>query len=146
MTSSRRFPLPLLLIGLLAAITLIVVTATGAATITIEWSTASELDTAGFNLQRGETPDGPFTRLNADLIPASPDPLIGGRYTFTDTAVVAGRTYFYQLEDVETNGTVTAQGVLEVTAGGRLEPATLIALAAAGAIMIGISAFLRRKR
>ena len=146
MTSSRRFPLPLLLIGLLAAITLIVVTATGAATITIEWSTASELDTAGFNLQRGETPDGPFTRLNADLIPASPDPLIGGRYTFTDTAVVAGRTYFYQLEDVETNGTVTAQGVLEVTAGGRLDPATLIALAAAGAIMIGISAFLRRKR
>jgi hypothetical protein len=146
MTSSRRFLLPLLLIALLAAVTLIVVTAAGPATVTVEWSTASELDTAGFNLKRGETPDGPFTRINADLIPASPDPLIGGRYTFTDTTVAAGRTYFYQLEEVETSGTTTVQGVVEVKAEGGPEPALLIALAAVGAIMIGIIVFLRRKR
>ena len=146
MTASRRLFLFLLLILLLAAATLIVVTATGTTIITVEWSTASELNTAGFNLNRGETQDGPFTRINADLIPASPDPLIGGSYTFTDTTVVAGRTYFYQLEDVETNGTATVQGVVEVKAGGGLEPAVIITLAAVSAIAIGIIVFLRRTR
>jgi hypothetical protein len=146
MTSSRRWFLPLLLIALLTAVTLIVVTATGTTAVTIEWSTASELDTAGFNLHRGETKDGPFTRINADLIPASPDPLIGGSYLFTDTTVVAGRTYFYQLEDVETNGTVTVQGVVEVKAEGGLAPAVLIALAAVGLAIVGVMTFVTRKR
>jgi hypothetical protein len=145
-TPFRRFLFPLLLIVLLAVFTLIVVTATDAATVTIEWSTASELDTAGFNLNRGETQDGPFTRINADLIPASPDPLIGGSYTFTDTTVVAGRTYFYQLEDVETSGAATAQGVVEVKAEGGLDPAVLVALAAVGLAIVGVMTFVARQR
>jgi hypothetical protein len=146
MTSFRRFLLPLLLLSLLAAVTLMVVTATSAAIVTIEWSTASELNTAGFNLNRGETKDGSFTRINADLIPASPDPLIGGSYIFTDTTVVAGRTYFYQLEDVETNGTATVQGVVEVKAEGSLDPALLVALAAVGLAIVGVMTFVTRKR
>ncbi|HZY41707.1 MAG TPA: Ser-Thr-rich GPI-anchored membrane family protein [Anaerolineae bacterium] len=147
MTSTRQILIPLLLISLLAALVLMVITTTGGtATVTIEWSTASELNTAGFNLYRGETKDGPFTRINADLIPASPDPLIGGSYIFTDTAVVAGRTYYFQLEDVETNGTATVQGVVEVKADGGLDPAVLIALAAVIVIAIGSMVFLRRKR
>ena len=146
MTSTRQFLIPLLLISLLAALVLLVVTATGGSTVTVEWSTASELNTAGFNLYRGETKDGPFTRINTELIPASPDPLIGGSYIFTDTAVVAGRTYYYQLEDVETSGATAVQGVVEVRADGGLDPAILIALAAVIVIMIGIMVFLRRKR
>ena len=35
-----------------------------AATVIVEWTTASELNTAGFNLYRRDSPDGPFTRLN----------------------------------------------------------------------------------
>ena len=150
MTSTRQVLIPLLLVSMLAALVLMVVTATGsafgAATVTVEWSTASELNTAGFNLYRGETPDGPFTRINRELIPASPDPLIGGTYIFTDTAVVAGRTYYYQLEDVETSGTASVQGVVEVTADGGLDPALLIALTAVIVILIGTSVVLQRKR
>jgi hypothetical protein len=123
-----------------------VVTATGSATVTVEWSTASELNTAGFNLYRGDTQDGPFTRINAELIPASPDPLIGGSYVFTDTAVVAGRTYYYQLEDVETSGAATVQGVVEVKADGGLDPALIIALVAVGVVLIGLTVFLRPRR
>jgi hypothetical protein len=134
------------LVSLLAALVLIVVTATGTATVTVEWSTASELNTAGFNLYRGETKDGPFTRINADLIPASPDPLIGGSYVFTDTAVSGGHTYYYQLEDVETSGAATVEGVVEVKAEGGLDPAVLIAVAAFVVIVIGSMVFLRRKR
>lgn len=150
MTSTRQVLIPLLLVALLAAVVLMVVTATGtafgAATVTVEWSTASELNTAGFNLYRGDTQDGPFTRINAELIPASPDPLIGGSYVFTDTAVVAGRTYYYQLEDVETSGAATVQGVVEVKADGGLDPALIIALVAVGVVLIGLTVFLRPRR
>lgn len=150
MTATRQVLIPLLLVSLAAALVLMIVTATGsafgAATVTVEWSTASELNTAGFNLYRGESQDGPFTRINAELIPASPDPLIGGSYIYTDTGVVAGRTYYYQLEDVETSGAATVQGVVEVKADGSLDPALFIALAAVGVVMIGIMVFLRRPR
>ncbi len=146
MTSTRKVLIPLLLILLVAAVALIAITATGGATVTVEWSTASELNTAGFNLYRGDTQDGPFTRINTELIPASPDPLIGGSYVFTDTSVVAGRTYYYQLEDVETSGATTVQGVVEVKADGGLDPALLVALAAVVVIAIGLSVFLPRKR
>lgn len=147
MTATRQVLIPLLLVSLAAAFVLMIVTATGsAATVTVEWSTASELNTAGFNLYRGETPDGPFTRINPELIPASPDPLIGGSYIYTDTGVAAGRTYYYQLEDVETSGAATIQGVVQVRADGGLDPALLIALAAVGVVMIGIMVFLRRPR
>ena len=150
MTATRQVLIPLLLVSLAAALVLMIVTATGsafgAATVTVEWSTASELNTAGFNLYRGESQDGPFTRINAELIPASPDPLIGGSYIYTDTGVAAGRTYYYQLEDVETSGAATIQGVVQVRADGGLDPALLIALAAVGVVMIGIMVFLRRPR
>jgi hypothetical protein len=87
--------------------------------VTVEWSTASELNTAGFNVLRGDNPAGPFARLNAQIIPASPDPLVGGSYVFTDTAVAPGQTYYYQLEEVEFGGSTSPQGTVVVT---RLAP------------------------
>lgn len=107
-----------------------------AATVIVEWSTASELDTAGFNLYRSDTPAGPFTRVNEELIPASPDPLIGGSYRFTDTNVVAGHTYYYQLEDVEINGTTTRHGPIEVRAAGSKSMAFAVAVALIGAATV----------
>jgi len=106
------------------------------ATVVVEWSTASELDTAGFNLYRSDSPDGPFARVNQDLIPASSDPLIGGSYRFTDTEVVAGHTYYYQLEDVEIGGTTTRHGPIEVRAEGGARTEMLLAAALIGAAII----------
>ena len=106
------------------------------AVVTVEWSTATELNTAGFNLYRADTESGPFQKVNADLIPASPDPLVGGTYTFTDTNVSAGRTYFYRLEDVETSGAATAQGTVQVTAEVDPLPYILLAAAFAGAAIL----------
>ena len=61
---SRRLTL-LLAIGLiLAALALFLTSAVTPPAVTVEWSTASELNTAGFNVLRGDHPDGPFTRLN----------------------------------------------------------------------------------
>lgn len=90
----------------------------GSAEVIIEWSTASELDTAGFNLYRGEAPEGPFEPVNDSLIPSSEDPLSGGEYTYEDSNVRAGETYYYLLEDVEYSGRTSRTDPIEVVAQG----------------------------
>ena len=87
-----------------------------ASVVVVEWTTETEVDTAGFNLYRSESPDGPYIKTNHELIPGSSDPLLGGKYVYTDTNVVAGRTYYYKLEDVELDGTTTIHGPIEVVA------------------------------
>ena len=72
--------------------------------IIIRWSTETEVNTAGFNVYRGPSEDGPWEKINQRLIPGSPDPLRGGSYVFTDTNVIAGVTYWYELEEVELGG------------------------------------------
>jgi hypothetical protein len=120
--NSRHLTLIIAIGLILAALALFLVNAATPPVVTVEWSTASELNTAGFNVSRGDSQTGPFTRLNAEVIPASPDPLVGGSYLYTDTQVVAGQTYYYQLEEVESGGSTNVQGVVTVTASGGLSP------------------------
>ncbi|MGE5141568.1 MAG: hypothetical protein ACM3JD_19035 [Rudaea sp.] len=82
----------------------------------LTWSTATEVNTAGFNLYRGDSSDGPFVKVNVEMIPASQNALTGGRYQFGDTDVVPGQTYYYQLEDVEYSGQTTRHGPIEIKA------------------------------
>lgn len=100
------------------------------AVVEVTWSTSSELDTAGFNLYRGESPAGPFTRLNAALILASGDPLGGGDYRFEDRGAEAGRLYYYRLEEVENSGAVAEAGLIEIRAeaGEQVELPAALAL------------------
>jgi len=86
------------------------------ARVVVQWTTATEINTAGFNLYRSERAEGPFVKINAQLIPASADALVGGKYQYEDTTVVAGRTYYYQLEDVEFGGASTRHGPIVITA------------------------------
>ncbi len=129
MTSRTRRWLWLALGGGLVGLLLVLVGSELAApvTITVEWSTASELNTSGFNLYRGDNLNGPFERINRDLIPASIDPLVGGAYVFTDTQVAAGRTYYYRLEEVETSGATSDQGLVTVAAASNPTSSFLIA-------------------
>ncbi len=107
-------------------------------TIEVEWSTASEMDTAGFNLYRSLTIDGTYEKINDNLIPASPDPLTGGSYSYIDHEVQPGMMYFYELEDVELNGSSNRSAPIEVKAksGGWVEITTAIVMA--GIAILGI--------
>jgi hypothetical protein len=69
--------------------------------IQIQWVTATEYNTAGFNLYRSETPDGEYRQINDMLIPSSDDPALGGHYLYLDREVTRGKSYYYVLEDVE---------------------------------------------
>lgn len=71
------------------------------ASIQIQWDTATELQTAGFNLYRSRTPDGEFLRINDKMIPSQGDGLTGAAYTYNDDSVTAGETYYYLLEEIE---------------------------------------------
>jgi hypothetical protein len=146
-SNTRRIVAGLGLLALIGAAIFVVALAAGSGTfVTVEWSTASELDTAGFNLYRGESQAGPFTRLNSELIPGASDPLVGGTYVYTDTNVIPGHTYYYRLEDVDTTGAANQEGVVQVTAGGGLDPALLALVAAVLVVSVIAVVRLSRKR
>lgn len=86
--------------------------------IVIRWSTETEVNTAGFNVYRALSEDGPWEKINQRLIPGSPDPLRGGSYVFTDTNVIAGVAYWYELEEVELGGRATRLERTTATAKG----------------------------
>ncbi|MCU0488127.1 MAG: hypothetical protein MUE67_04140 [Anaerolineales bacterium] len=103
------------------------------AEVIVKWETASELETAGFNVYRGLSPDVISQRLNANLILPAVDPLQGGVYEYRDPQVEPGRTYYYQIEEVEIGGQTNQYGPIEVHATG----GGLIALAAAVCLAFG---------
>jgi hypothetical protein len=61
--------------------------------------------------------DGPYTKINDALIPAQGDPVSGASYSYIDTNVVKGSTYYYQLEDVDIYGVSIFHKPVSATAG-----------------------------
>lgn len=116
------------------------------APVRVEWTTEVETNTAGFDLYRGESRDGPFdVKVNDALIPASPDPMAGGQYHFIDRTTAAGKTYYYQLQEVELSGSVNTYGPIEVRAGW-LDARWIVALAAAVAVILLLLVVVLRRR
>ncbi|MCB9177179.1 MAG: hypothetical protein H6648_08460 [Caldilineae bacterium] len=70
------------------------------ATIRVSWQTATELDHAGFLVQRGPRPEGPFESIDASWQPARGVGHGGADYAWIDSAVVAGVDYYYRIEAV----------------------------------------------
>ncbi|OQA13769.1 MAG: hypothetical protein BWY63_03366 [Chloroflexi bacterium ADurb.Bin360] len=87
--------------------------------ILLTWETAAELQNLGFNIYRGESFDGPWTKLNATLIPAqNPGATFGAKYEWLDTGVTPEVTYSYRLEDVDLHGASTFHGPVSAMATG----------------------------
>ncbi len=95
-----------------------------AAPAVLSWETASEVDTAGFNIYRTEVPrsepemEPSWVRVNPTIIPAKGSEVAGAMYRFEDKDVVPGRRYRYQIEEVEWDGTlIRYPQVVELRAG-----------------------------
>jgi hypothetical protein len=79
--------------------------------IVVAWETASELNNLGFNVYRGTSATGEAVQLNEEMIPSqAPGSGEGFYYEYLDTDVQPGVTYYYWLEDVDANGTLTRHG------------------------------------
>jgi hypothetical protein len=118
-------------------------------TVVVEWTTESEVNLAGFNIYRSESPDGPYAKLNDSLIPAAPDPIAGGSYSYTDATAESGVTYYYQLEDVELDGKATMHGPIVAVARGGVGSSQIRAsglLALLGVVLVGVAILLVRWR
>ncbi len=94
--------------GCICRVTQVLVTSFGArraagGAVVVEWRTASEEGTAGFDLFRLD-PRGAWVQVNERLLPAAPPAPQGSRYRFVDPGVVPGGRYTYSLREVE-NGT-----------------------------------------
>lgn len=115
------------------------------ATVLVEWSTASELDTVGFNLYRADIPQGPFVQVNHELIPASSDPLTGGEYSYRDGAVQTSRTYYYELEEVQSNGGRDRFGPISVQAESGSATRLMLILGVVLILLLGLGMFFTRR-
>jgi hypothetical protein len=93
--------------------------------IVLDWETAAEIDSVGFNVYRAESADGLRTKLNSALIASqAPGSPMGASYQFADDTARAGITYYYWLQELDANGEATEYGPvsaeLEVRARMRL--------------------------
>lgn len=70
--------------------------------VIVEWETASELETAGFYVQRSDSQNGVYIRIT-EFIVAEGDDISGASYYIIDTNVTSGNTYWYKLETIDLN-------------------------------------------
>ena len=90
--------------------------------VTLEWRTASELDNVGFHVWRGPTAQGPWTRITPAIIPGAGSSPVGHAYSWLDTGLANGVSYFYRLEDVDTSSVSTFHGPVSAVPGGAAPP------------------------
>ncbi len=87
----------------------------GDGAVELRWTTASELNNLGFHVYRASSAAGSYTRITERLIHGLGSSPAGAEYTYRDTDVANGTTYFYQLEDVETSGRTERHGPVSAT-------------------------------
>ena len=73
--------------------------------ITLQWSTASENNNNHFEIWRGTSSDGDFSRIAN--IPSQGNSTTEHRYEFADRQVLAAQSYWYYLADVDVSGVRT---------------------------------------
>jgi hypothetical protein len=102
-----------------ANVTLVSFTATylpGTQEMRIEWETATEFDTVGFFIARGDISSGPFAQVSP-FIQHEGDSVVGAVYEFTDETTELNQTYYYRLEVINTDQTIDYHGPITATTG-----------------------------
>jgi len=69
-------------------------TATAAHGVSLRWN-ASSTAVAGYNVYRGSTPSGPYTKIN---------PVLDASTNYLDSSVQSGKTYYYVTTAISTGG------------------------------------------
>lgn len=105
-------------VGAPTAVDLLYFEGTGAQNaVILEWATASELETIGFNVYRRGRLDGTMKPINSLLVQAQvPGAVEGASYIFKVSGLKAGKFYYFWLEDVDMYGNTTLHGPIYVKA------------------------------
>jgi hypothetical protein len=86
-------------------------------TVLVVWETSSELDSTAFFVYRSDSPTGPWTDY-VDFEPAAGNEFTGATYSFVDTEVVQGTTYYYRLEETAADGSSNFYGPITTEGPG----------------------------
>ncbi|NLS79944.1 MAG: DUF11 domain-containing protein [Chloroflexi bacterium] len=91
-------------------------TATGAVrSVVLHWETYSETDNLGFNIYRAPSLKGKKTKVNKEIIPGLLGSPTGRTYEYTDEPLAPNKTFFYWLEDLDSNGQTVLHGPVQAT-------------------------------
>ena len=71
---------------------------------TVRWTTASEVDSFGFDVFRGESAEGPFLRLNAKPIAGAGTSDESHSYAWVDETIDPAKDYYYYVESISIDG------------------------------------------
>jgi hypothetical protein len=112
------------------AITLLYFIGSGASNgVQLEWATATEFDTFGFRIKRGDAENGPFVYLNnvgdGGFIEAEMSGT-GAEYDAFDDSAVTNQTYWYILIEVESDLSENEAKKIQVQAGATATPTPAI--------------------
>lgn len=88
----------------------------GSGFILLRWETASELNHAGFYVNRSMAVNGTYTRISP-FVPASGDGITGAYYEYQDGGVVLWETYYYKLEIIDATGSSNFTEPVTITFG-----------------------------
>ena len=83
--------------------------------VVLTWTTASEIENAGFNIFRSKGKQGAFVKVNASLIQGAGTTSDRNAYTWIDTTAKPNVEYYYRIEDM------SFDGISEVVATQRLK-------------------------
>jgi len=92
--------------------------------VTVRWSTSAEIGTVGFRLLRLDA-GGEYLAVHEGVLPALLTSPEGGTYRYLDAMASPGKSYTYQLVEVEANGAEIVHGPFTVKAtaeGGKTVP------------------------
>jgi len=99
--------------------------------VRLEWTTLSEKNNYGFEVQKSTSAKGPFTTVPEGFVEGSGTSVVPHHYSFTDPAAVFG-VFYFRLKQIDLNGTehLTDPVRVDVTTGvigGILPTRTLLA-------------------
>ena len=94
-SGSVEGPLPVVLTGFTAY--------AGDAEITLQWTTASELNNLAFHVYRALREEGPYERITAERIAAAGSSTMPRNYTFNDIRLKNGQVYYYKIQDISSD-------------------------------------------
>ncbi len=95
--------------------------------VLLSWTTATELDTMGFRIERESESAVVFLPDEAGFIPAVGNPTLGAGYEFMDETAVSPHTYTYHLIEQTLNGSTLEIGSITVTVTDPTAPIQLVA-------------------
>jgi hypothetical protein len=82
--------------------------------VALIWLTESELNNLGFDVYRGKSIDGPFTKITPALIKGAGTDSTPHSYKFIDESVGVDNTYYYYLENISFDGTRDRSDIIRV--------------------------------